>query len=98
MAAENCLCGAPRIHGELLKLGIAVSERTHATRTAFSARTAARSGVYPLRLSVFRACELRGNRGAQALRFAHVDRSPVDENRWYGRHTLRGGFLDVGSR
>src|SRR5262245_35050257 len=28
MAAENCLCGAPRIHGELLKLGIAISERT----------------------------------------------------------------------
>ena len=27
MAAENCLWGAPRIHGELLKLGIAVSER-----------------------------------------------------------------------
>ena len=28
MAAENCLWGAPRIHGELLKLGITVSERT----------------------------------------------------------------------
>jgi hypothetical protein len=28
MAAENCLWGAPRIHGELLKLGIAVSDRT----------------------------------------------------------------------
>jgi len=28
MAAENRLWGAPRIHGELLKLGIAVSERT----------------------------------------------------------------------
>jgi hypothetical protein len=28
MAAENLLWGAPRIHGELLKLGIAVSERT----------------------------------------------------------------------
>ena len=28
MAAENCLWGAPRIHGELLKLGIVVSERT----------------------------------------------------------------------
>jgi hypothetical protein len=28
MAAENHLWGAPRIHGELLKLGIAVSERT----------------------------------------------------------------------
>jgi len=28
MAAENCLSGAPRIHGELLKLGIAISERT----------------------------------------------------------------------
>src|SRR5260221_6373541 len=28
MAAENCLWGAPRIHGELLKLGIAMSERT----------------------------------------------------------------------
>jgi homeodomain-containing protein len=28
MAAENCLWGAPRIHGELLKLGIMVSERT----------------------------------------------------------------------
>jgi hypothetical protein len=28
MAAENCLWGAPRIHGELLKLGIAISERT----------------------------------------------------------------------
>ena len=28
MAAENCLCGAPRIHGELLKLGITISERT----------------------------------------------------------------------
>jgi hypothetical protein len=28
MAAENSLWGAPRIHGELLKLGIAVSERT----------------------------------------------------------------------
>jgi len=28
MAAENCLWGAPRIHGELLKLGIAVLERT----------------------------------------------------------------------
>ena len=26
--AENCLWGAPRIHGELLKLGLAVSERT----------------------------------------------------------------------
>jgi hypothetical protein len=28
MAAENPFWGAPRIHGELLKLGIAVSERT----------------------------------------------------------------------
>src|SRR5205807_4067383 len=28
MAAKNCLWGAPRIHGELLKLGIAISERT----------------------------------------------------------------------
>jgi hypothetical protein len=28
MATENCLWGAPRIHGELLKLGMAVSERT----------------------------------------------------------------------
>jgi hypothetical protein len=28
MAAENCLWGAPRIHGELLKLGIAIPERT----------------------------------------------------------------------
>jgi hypothetical protein len=28
MATENCLWGAPRIHGELLKLGFAVSERT----------------------------------------------------------------------
>jgi hypothetical protein len=28
LAAENHLCGAPRIHGELVKLGIAVSERT----------------------------------------------------------------------
>ena len=28
MAAENCLWGAPRIHGELMKLGIAISERT----------------------------------------------------------------------
>jgi hypothetical protein len=28
MAAENILWGAPRIHGELLKLGISVSERT----------------------------------------------------------------------
>lgn len=28
VATENCLWGAPRIHGELLKLGIAVSERT----------------------------------------------------------------------
>jgi hypothetical protein len=27
MATENRLWGAPRIHGELLKLGIAVSER-----------------------------------------------------------------------
>src|SRR4030095_6958694 len=26
--AENCLWGAPRIHGELLKLGITLSERT----------------------------------------------------------------------
>src|SRR5207344_2987766 len=28
MAGENCLWGAPRIHGELLKLGITISERT----------------------------------------------------------------------
>ena len=28
MAVENRLWGAPRIHGELVKLGIAVSERT----------------------------------------------------------------------
>jgi hypothetical protein len=28
MAAENCLWGAPRIHGELLKLGFTISERT----------------------------------------------------------------------
>jgi hypothetical protein len=28
MAEENCLWGAPRIHGELLKLGITISERT----------------------------------------------------------------------
>jgi hypothetical protein len=28
IAAENCLWGAPRIHGELLKLGITISERT----------------------------------------------------------------------
>lgn len=28
MPRDNCLWGAPRIHGELLKLGIAVSERT----------------------------------------------------------------------
>jgi hypothetical protein len=28
MATENCLWGAPRIHGELLKLGFTLSERT----------------------------------------------------------------------
>jgi hypothetical protein len=28
IAAENCLWGAPRSHGELLKLGITISERT----------------------------------------------------------------------
>jgi hypothetical protein len=28
MVTENCLWGAPRIHGELLKLGFIVSERT----------------------------------------------------------------------
>lgn len=28
MDGENCLWGAPRIHGELLKLGMAISERT----------------------------------------------------------------------
>ena len=28
MATENCLWGSPRIHGELLKLGFTVSERT----------------------------------------------------------------------
>jgi Acyltransferase family len=28
MATENRLCGGPRIHGELLKLGLVVSERT----------------------------------------------------------------------
>jgi hypothetical protein len=28
MATSNCLWGAPRIHRELLKLGITVSERT----------------------------------------------------------------------
>jgi len=28
MAVENCLWGAPRIHGELLKLGFALCERT----------------------------------------------------------------------
>ena len=28
IAVENCLWGAPRIHGELLKLGINISERT----------------------------------------------------------------------
>jgi hypothetical protein len=28
LAVENCLWGAPRIHGELLKLGITISERT----------------------------------------------------------------------
>ena len=28
IAAENCLWGAPRIHGELLKLGMTISERT----------------------------------------------------------------------
>jgi hypothetical protein len=28
MATETCLWGAPRIHGELLKLGFTVSERT----------------------------------------------------------------------
>ena len=28
IAAENCPWGAPRIHGELLKLGIVISERT----------------------------------------------------------------------
>ena len=28
MAGENCLWSAPRTHGELLKLGIAISERT----------------------------------------------------------------------
>ena len=28
MAGENCLWGAPWIHGELLKLGIAISELT----------------------------------------------------------------------
>jgi hypothetical protein len=27
-AADNCLWGAPRIHGELLKLGFTISERT----------------------------------------------------------------------
>jgi len=28
MAAEHCLWGAPRIHGDLLKRGIAISERS----------------------------------------------------------------------
>jgi len=36
LAAENHLWGAPRIHGELRKLGIAVSERTVSTISAGS--------------------------------------------------------------
>jgi hypothetical protein len=32
MAAANPLWGAPRIHGELLKLGMLLSERTHHER------------------------------------------------------------------
>jgi hypothetical protein len=39
MAAENRFWGAPWIHGELLKLGIAVSERTVSAVDSSTART-----------------------------------------------------------
>jgi len=40
MATENLTWGAPRIHGELLKLGFEVSERTVSLSRADPARTA----------------------------------------------------------
>jgi len=46
VAAENRLWGAPRIHGELMKLGIAVSERTVSRYLANSRRHRHRPGVH----------------------------------------------------
>ena len=61
MAAENYLWGAPRIHGELLKLGIAISERTvsrylrgrpatrsHTWRTFFANHFGGQTCIWPV--------------------------------------------------
>ena len=44
MAADNHLWGAPRIHGELLKLGLAVSERTVSQYLADTRRAPSQAG------------------------------------------------------
>jgi hypothetical protein len=61
MANENCLWGAPRIHGEFLKLGITMSERTvsrylrgrpttrsHTWRTFFANHLAGQTLISPV--------------------------------------------------
>jgi putative transposase len=51
LAAENRLWGAPRIHGELLKLGIAVSERTVSRYLVGRLRRRHRLGVHSSRIT-----------------------------------------------
>ncbi len=48
-AAENCLWGAPRIHGELLKLGIEISERTVSRYLRGRPTTRSQPGVHSSR-------------------------------------------------
>jgi len=94
MAAENCLWGAPRIHGELLKLGIVVSERTSRAICA-TARQPVTVLAYILRESpgrpdTYLAGDVRG-----CARWRHRCRRPVTRSPshgWLRRPASSGSF------
>jgi len=65
MALANTLLGSPRIHGELLKLGFEVSQRTVAR--LMPRRTAASSPYPSLVVSTTATSETRRSRWAQDL-------------------------------
>jgi hypothetical protein len=102
MATENLLWGAPRIHGELLKLGIAVSERTvsrylHGRMKAPSQswRTFLANEFSQLALSsTVRSSDEPGDHDVAGARLCPSVQLRLHARRGVGRGAGRGAFVD----
>src|SRR5437868_6978073 len=90
MSRENPIWGAPRIHGELLKLGIDIGE-TSVSKYMVRRERSLRYGEGPIRE---RKAEAQGNENQRAV--SRIFLTPAARNAWLRRCSCHWRWASVG--